>query len=94
MTSKQLYVRRTEAFRLPRDFDGDYQDRAAEKFRLATRWWFVVESESGIPEGFRKDMAKMPDAYCCVRAFYNWYAMIYDKSLPPSSHPSQSGRTA
>ena len=35
MTSKEIYGRLIEAPRLPRDFDGDYKDRAAAKFRLA-----------------------------------------------------------
>ena len=81
MTSKQLYGRLIEACRLPRDFDGDYQDRAAEKFRLATRWWFVTEIETGIPEGFRKDMNRMPDGYCCPRAYDDWEAEMYEKYI-------------
>ena len=80
MTSKQLYVRLTEAFRLPRDFDGDYKDRAAEKFRLAARWWDGMEID-GVPDGFRRDMERMPDGYCCPRAFDDWDAMMYDKYI-------------
>ena len=81
MTSKEIYGRLIEATKLPRDFDGDYQDRAAEKFRLAVRWWDGIEYESGIPEGFRRDMSKMPDGYCCPRAFDDWDAMMYDKYI-------------
>ena len=44
MTCKELYGRLTKACRLPHDFDGDYKDRAAEKFRLAARWWDGVVS--------------------------------------------------
>ena len=80
MTSKQLYVRLTEAFRLPCDFDGDYKDRAAEKFRLAARWWDGMEID-GVPDGFRRDMERMPDGYCCPRAFGDWEAMMYDKYI-------------
>lgn len=80
MTSKQLYVRLTEACRLPRDFDGDYKDRAAEKFRLAARWWDGMEID-GVPDGFRRDMERMPDGYCCPRAFGDWEAMMYDKYI-------------
>lgn len=83
MTSKEIYSRLIEAMKLPRDFDGDYKDRAAEKFRLAARWWDVNENEneSGIPEGFRRDMKRMPDGYCCPRAFDDWDAMMYDKYI-------------
>ena len=80
-TNKEAYGRLIEATKLPRDFDGDYKDRAAEKFRLAARWWYAVENEPGIPEGFRKDMSKMPDGYCCPRAFDDWDAMMYDKYI-------------
>lgn len=81
MTSKQLYGRLMEACCLPRDFDGDYKDRAAEKFRRATRWWFVTEIESGIPEGFRKDMNHIPDGFNCPRAYWDWEEMMYEKYI-------------
>lgn len=81
MTSKQLFGRLTEATKIPSDFDGDYQDRAAEKFRLAARWWFVTEIETGITEEFRRDMDRMPDGFCCPRAFGDWEAMMYDKYI-------------
>ena len=82
MTSKEMYGRLIKATMLPRGFDGDYKDRAAEKFRLAARWWDgIVDNLSGIPEGFRKDMEEMPDGFCCPRAFGDWEAMMYDKYI-------------
>lgn len=80
MNSKELYGRLTKAFRIPRDFDGDYKDRAAEKYRLAARWWDGM-CHDGIPEGFRRDMEKMPDGFNCPRAFEEWEAMMYDKYI-------------
>ena len=80
MTSKEIYGRLIEATMLPRDFDGDYKDRAAEKFRLAARWWDGMEID-GVPDGFRRDMERMPDGYCCPRAFGDWEAMMYDKYI-------------
>ena len=80
MTSKELYGRLTKAFRLPRDFDGDYKDRAAEKFRLAARWWDGMDHD-GIPEGFRRDMDRMPEGFACPRAFIDWEDMMYDKYI-------------
>ena len=80
MTNKEIYGRLTEACRLPRDFDGDYKDRAAEKFRLAARWWDGMEID-GVPDGFRRDMERMPDGCCCPRAFGDWEAMMYDKYI-------------
>ena len=80
MTSKEIYGRFIEATKIPRHFDGDYKDRAAEKFRLAARWWDGM-SHSGIPQGFRSDMSKMPDGYCCPRAFDDWEAQMYDKYI-------------
>ena len=81
MTSKKLYGRLTKAFRLPRDFDGDYKDRAAEKFRLAARWWDQAMFWKGIPREFRMDMESMPDGLNCPRAFDDWDAMMYDKYI-------------
>ena len=78
MKSKELYVRLTKAYRLPRDFDGDYKDRAAEKFRLAARWWDGMDLD-GISEGFRRDMDRMPDGFNCPRAFLDWDDMMYEK---------------
>ena len=80
MTSTEMYGRLIEATKLPRDFDGDYQDRAAEKFRLAARWWDGIEID-GVPDGFRRDMEEMPDGYCCPRAFGDWEDMMYDKYI-------------
>ena len=80
MNSKELYGRLCEACRLPRYFDGDYKDRAAEKFRLAARWWDGMDPD-GIPEGFRRDMEIMPDGFNCPRAFGDWEAMMYDKYI-------------
>ena len=80
MTSKEIYGHLIEATKLPRDFDGDYKDRAAEKFRLAARWWDGMEID-GVPDGFRRDMERMPDGYCCPRAFGDWEAMMYDKYI-------------
>ena len=80
MTNKEMYGRLIEATKLPRDFDGDYKDRAAEKFRLAARWWDGMEID-GVPDGFRRDMERMPDGYCCPRAFGDWEAMMYDKYI-------------
>ena len=81
MTNKEIYGRLIEVTKLPRDFDGDYKDRAAEKFRLAAMWWDSAMFEDGIPEGFRKDMEAMPDGFNCPRAFDDWDAMMYDKYI-------------
>ena len=80
MTSKELYGRLIKASELPRYFDGDYKDRAAEKFRLAARWWDGMDHD-GIPEEFRRDMDAMPDGFSCPRAFGYWESMMYEKYI-------------
>ena len=79
MNSKELYGRLCEACRLPRYFDGDYKDRAAESYRLTARWWDRAMFWKGIPREFRMDMESMPDGFNCPRAFGDWEAMMYDK---------------
>ena len=81
MNSKELYGRLIKASALPRDFDGDYKDRAAEKFRLAARWWDGNMDRDGIPERFRQDIEMMPDGFACPRAFGDWEAMMYEKYI-------------